>query len=82
MVEAYSHAPPRPSVSNPLQILGMRQVNIGNTNYIPLDVPSSSNPIPSNAFLMTNPRPNSYGPSGQNVTTSHVRYATANTVVS
>ena len=46
VVEVSSHAPPRPSVSNPIQIPGPRKVNIGNTTYIPSHVPLSSNPIP------------------------------------
>ena len=33
-------------------------------------------------FLTTHPPPNSHGPSGRNVSTSHVRSATASTVVS
>ena len=82
VVEASSHAPPRPSVSNPIQIPGPRRVNIGNTTYIHFHVPSSLNPIPSNSFLMTHPPPNSRGPSGRNVATSHVHSATANSIVS
>ena len=82
MVEESSHAPPRPSVSNPIQIPGPRRVSIGNTTYIPSHVPSSSNPVPSNAFLMTHPPPSSCGPSGRNVATSHVHSATANMVIS
>ena len=50
VVEAYSHVHPRPSVSNPIQIRESRCVNIGNTTYIPSHVPSSSDPVPSNAF--------------------------------
>ena len=53
-VEASSHVHPRPSVSNPMRIPEPRLVNIGNTTYIPSHVPSS-NPVPSNAFLMTHP---------------------------
>ena len=82
VVEASSHAPPRPSVSNPIQILGPRRVNIGKTTYIPSHVPSSLDPISSNVFLTTHPPPNSRGPLGCNVATSHVRSTTANAVVS
>ena len=57
-------------------------MNIGNTTYIPSHVPSSSNPIPSNAFLTAHPPHNSHGPSGRNVATSHVHSSIANTVVS
>ena len=35
MMEASSHAHPRPSVSNPIQIPKPRRVNIRNTTYIP-----------------------------------------------
>ena len=82
MVEASSHAPPRPSVSNPIQIPGPRQVNIGNTTYIPSHVPSSSNPVPLNAFLTSHPPPSSRGPSSRNVATSHVYFVTSHTIVS
>ena len=64
MVEEYLHAPPRPSVSNPIHIPGLRCVNIGNTTYIPSHVPSSSNHVPLNSFLTTHPPPNSHGPLG------------------
>ena len=57
-------------------------MNIGNTTYIPSHVPSSSNPVPLNAFLTTHPLPNSCRPSGRNVATSHVHSITTNTVVS
>ena len=80
-VEATSHVHPRPSVSNHVWIPEPRQVTIGNTTYIPSHVPSSSNHVPSNAFLTTLPPPHSHGPSGQNITTSHVHTATARTVV-
>ena len=82
VVEASSHAPPRPTVTNPIQILGPRRVNIGNTTYIPSHVPSSSNPIPLNAFLTTHPPSSSCGPLGQNVAISHVHSATAHMIVS
>ena len=82
VVEATSHVRPRPSVSSHMRIPEPRQVTIGNTTYIPSHVPSSSNPFPSNAFLTTHPPPNPRGPSGQNVATSHVHSAIANTVVS
>ena len=64
VVEETSYVHPRPSVSNPIRIPELRRVNIGNTTYIPSHVPSSSNPVPSNAFLMTHPPPNSCGTSG------------------
>ena len=57
-------------------------MTIGNANYIHSHVPSSSNPTPSNAFLTTFPPPHSHGPSGWNVATSHVRTATAHTILS
>ena len=57
-------------------------MNIGNTTYIPSHVPSYSNLVPSNAFLMIHPPPKSRGPLGRNVTTSHVHFAIANMVVS
>ena len=57
-------------------------MTIGITTYIPLHVPLSSNPTPSNAFLTTLPPPHSCGPSGRNVATSHVCTTTAHIVVS
>ena len=82
MVEETSHVHPRPSVSNPMWIQEPRQVNIGNTTYIPSHVPSSSNCVPSNAFLMSHPPPNSCGPSSPNVATIHVHSMTSRMVVS
>ena len=82
MVEATSHVCPRPSVSSHMQIPELRQVTIGNTTYIPSHVPSSSNPTPSNAFLTTLPPPHSHGPSGWNITTSHVHTTTSRMVLS
>ena len=52
VVEATSHVHPRSSVSNPMRIPEPRRVNIGNTTYIPSHVPSSSNLVLSNVFLM------------------------------
>ena len=57
-------------------------MTIGNTTYIPSHVPSSFIPTPSNAFLTTLPPRHSCGPSGWNVSTSHVHTATTRTVVS
>ena len=55
VVETTSHAHPRPSVSNHMQIPELKLVTIGKTTYIPSHVPSSSNPTPSNAFLTNLP---------------------------
>ena len=82
VVEASSHAHPRPSVSNPIQIPESRRLNIGNTNYIPSHVPSSSTPIPSNSFLTTHSPPNSHGISGRNTATSHIHSNPIHTIVS
>ena len=76
-----SHTQPRPSTSVPLREHQLRHVNIGGTSYIPSHIPSSSQPIPSNSFLM-HPLPNSSGPLGQILTVSHVHLTSANTVVS
>ena len=57
-------------------------MTIGNTTCIPFHVLSSSIPTPSNTFLTTLPPLHSSGPSGQNVSTSHVRTTTAHIVVS
>ena len=81
VVEATSHVHPRPSVSSHMQIPESRWVTIGNTTYIPSHVPSSSNPTPLNAFLTTLSPRHSRGPSGRNISTSHVRTATAHIVV-
>ena len=43
---------------------GSGYVSVGSTTYIPSYVPSSTAPIPSNAFLMMNPPCVSHGPSG------------------
>ena len=78
MVEVTSHIPPRSRVSDPIRILDPRRVTIGNNTYIITQVPSSS--VPS--FLNVHPPPHSYGPSGWNVATSHVRTAVTRPVVS
>ena len=81
VVEATSHFHPRISVSNHMRIPEPKRVTIGNTTYIPSHVPSSLNPTPSNAFLTTFPPHHSCGPSGWNITTSHVHPGTARMVV-
>ena len=53
-------------------------MTIGNTTYIVPHVPISSIPSSSNVI----PCPHSHGPSGQNVSTSHVRIAATGVVVS
>ena len=82
VVEATSHAYPRPSVSSHMCILELRWVTIGNTTYIPSHFPLSLNITPSNAFLKTLPPPHSRGPSGQNIATSHVHTTTTRMIVS
>ena len=64
MVEIPSHTQPRPSTSVPLRGPQAIHVNIGGASYIPSHIPSSSTPIPSDAFLTMPPPPNSSGPSG------------------
>ena len=68
VMEATSHVCPRPGVSSPIRIPEPRQVTIGNTTYIVSHVPSSSIPSSSNDI----PPPHSCGPSGWNVSMSHV----------
>ena len=82
VVEETSHVHPRPSVCNPMRIQESRRVNIGNTTYIHSHVPSSSNCVPSNAFLTSHTPPNSCGTSSGNFATSHVGSAISHTVVS
>ena len=66
VVEATSHIPARPRVSDPIRILDPRRVTIGNNTYIISQVPSSFVPSSSNCH----PPPHSHGPSGRNVATS------------
>ena len=47
-------------------------MNIGGTNYIPFYSPSSSAPIPSNAFLVMYHPHSSHGSSGWSATSRHV----------
>ena len=77
-VEATSHIPPRPRVSDPIRIPDPRRVTIGNTTYIVSQIPSSSFRWSSNVVLP----PHSRGHSGQNVATIHVHAAATHTVVS
>ena len=51
---------------------GPIHVNIGSTSYTPSYVPSSTTPVPSNAFLISHHPHSSHGPSGRSTTSSHV----------
>ena len=77
-VEATSHIPARPRVSDLITIPDLRQVTIGNNTYIISQVPSSFVPSSSNVH----PPPHSRGPSGRNVATSYVHIAVTRPVVS
>ena len=78
VVEVTSHIPPRSRVSDPLRILDLRRVTIGNSMYLITQIPSS--PVPS--YSNVHPPPYSRGPSGQNVATSYVHTAVTRLVVS
>ena len=77
-MEATSHIPPRPRVSDPIRIPDPRRMTIGNNTYIISQVPSSS--VPSS--LNVHPPPHSCGPSGRNVAKSQVCTTVTRPIVS
>ena len=78
VVEVTSHIPPRSMVSDPIRILDLRRVTIGNSTYLITHIPSSSIPSYSNVH----PPPYSCGPSSRHMATSQVRTAVTRPIVS
>ena len=78
VVEFTSHIPPGSRVSDPIRILDLKRVTIGNSTYLITQIPSSSIPSSSNVH----PPPHSRGPSGRNVATSYVCTTVTRLVVS